>query len=191
MRMLADPVPIGRIFLDLNNPRHVPFTTEDEAIAYLCEKEEVWPLARDIAHVGLNPLALVALIPIKGQKNAYTMAEGNRRLCALKLLADPDRAPPRLRKGFETLAAQRAAPRAFRAVVFDTEEEVRPWLERMHQGAYDGRGFRAWNPEQSQRHFGSNKNKVAQNFLDYARRPKASFPRKTVRGSSPRFSVSL
>ncbi len=71
-KILDAPVPIGRIFLDLTNPRHPPLATEDEAIEYLCEKEEVWPLARDIAHVGLNPLALVGLLPIKGQKDAYT-----------------------------------------------------------------------------------------------------------------------
>jgi len=168
MRILPEPVPIGRIFLDLTNPRHVPFATEDECITYLCEEEDVWPLARDIAAIGLNPLERVALIPIKGQKNAYTMAEGNRRLCALKLLADPDRAPARLRKGFETLAAHRPSPKSFAAVVFEDDEEVRPWLERMHNGAYDGRGRRAWDSEQSQRYSGSNKNKVAQGFLDYA-----------------------
>jgi hypothetical protein len=32
MRILEKPVPIGRIFLDLTNPRHVPLQTEDEAI---------------------------------------------------------------------------------------------------------------------------------------------------------------
>ncbi|WP_347311345.1 hypothetical protein [Defluviimonas sp. SAOS-178_SWC] len=168
MRILADPVPIGRIFLDLTNPRHVDLATEDEVIEYLCDKEDVWSLARDIAHIGLNPLERVALVPVKGQKDAYTMAEGNRRLCALKLLADPDRAPARLRKGFSTLAAQRRPPKSFAAVVFDNDEEVRPWLERMHNGAYDGRGRKAWNAEQSQRYSGSNKNKVAQAFLDYA-----------------------
>jgi hypothetical protein len=168
MRILEKPVPIGRIFLDLTNPRHVPFQTEDEAIEYLCASEDVWSLARDIAAIGLNPLERVALIPIRGQKDAYTMAEGNRRLCALKLLADPDRAPARLRKGFATLATQRTAPTSFAAVVFDDDEEVRPWLERMHNGAYEGRGRRAWNAEQSQRYSGSNKNKVAQGFLDYA-----------------------
>jgi hypothetical protein len=168
MRILSDPVPVGRIFLDLTNPRHAPLGTEDEVIEYLCDKEDVWALARDIAEIGLNPLERVALIPIKGRKDAYTMAEGNRRLCALKLLADPDRAPARLRKSFADLAARRPPPKTFAAVVFDDEEEIRPWLERMHNGAHDGRGRRQWNAEQSQRYSGSNKNKVAQAFLDYA-----------------------
>lgn len=168
MRILEKPVPIGRIFLDLSNPRHEPLTTEDEAIQYLCDNEEVWALARDITDIGLSPLERVALIPIKGQKNAYTMAEGNRRLCALKLLADPDRAPAKLRKGFAALAARRKPPTEFYAAEFDDGEEVRPWLERAHNGAYEGRGRRQWNAEQSQRYSGSNKNKVAQGFLDYA-----------------------
>ncbi len=55
-------------------------------VEYLCDKEDVWPLARDITNIGLNPLELFALIPVKGHANAFTMAEGNRRLCALKLL---------------------------------------------------------------------------------------------------------
>jgi hypothetical protein len=168
MRILADPVSIGRIFLDLKNPRHTELATEDEVIEYLCDREDVWTLARDITRVGLNPLERVALIPIKGQKDAYTMAEGNRRLCALKLLADPDRAPARLRKGFSDLATQRTPPSTFAAVICDDEEDVRPWLERMHNGADEGRGRKPWNAEQKQRYSGSNKNKVAQSFLDYA-----------------------
>jgi hypothetical protein len=168
MQILSEPVPIARIFLDLANPRHVPFATEDQAIEYLCEKEDVLPLARDILRIGMNPLERVALIPVKGQAKAYTMAEGNRRLCALKLLDDPDRAPARLRKAFEALAKQRSPVKALQAVVFENDEEVRPWLERMHNGVYGGRGRKAWNSEQSQRYSGSNKNKVAQGFLDYA-----------------------
>ena len=143
--MLAKPVSIGSIFLDLVNPRHVPFANEDQVTEYLCSKEDVLPLARDITKIGLNPLERVALIPIKGQKASYTMAEGNRRLCALKLLVDPDRAPARLRKSFALLAAQRPPPKEFWAVSFNSNDEVRPWLERMHNGVYEGRGRKAWN----------------------------------------------
>ena len=168
MRILSDPVPIGRIFLDLKNPRHVALTTEDKVIEYLCDNEDILALARDIATIGLNPLERVALIPVQGHKDAYTMAEGNRRLCALKLLADPDRAPAHHRNRFATLSQHWTQPQAVSAVVFENDDEVRPWLERMHNGAYEGRGRKPWNAEQSQRYSGSNKNKVAQGFLDYA-----------------------
>lgn len=168
MRILDAPVPLGSIFLDLDNPRHVAYETEDQVIEYLCESEDVWPLARDIARIGLNPLESFALIPVRGQKDRYTMTEGNRRLCALKLMADPDRAPARLRKGFEDLATRRPPPTALRAVVFETDEEVRPWLERIHNGANGGIGRKPWNADQQQRFSGSTKNKIAQKFLDYA-----------------------
>lgn len=109
---VLDNVPLRSIFLSLDNPRHVTLATEDQVIEYLCDKEEVWPLARDIASLGLNPLERFALVPVVGKPGIFTMAEGNRRLCALKLLADPDRAPARLRKGFEGLAARWVAIKA-------------------------------------------------------------------------------
>ena len=168
MQILEKPVPIGRIFLDLNNPRHEPFSSEDQAIEYLCDKEDVWALARDIASIGMNPMERVALIPVTGQSNSYTMAEGNRRLCALMLIADPDRAPAKLRKGFEELAKNSKPIKELPAVVFKDDEEVRPWLERMHTSGQGGRGRKVWDSEQQQRYSGSSKNKLAQLFLDYA-----------------------
>src|SRR4051794_5770659 len=91
----VDAVAVGRIFLALENPRHEPFETEAQVIDYLCEKEDVYPLARDIAKHGLNPLERLALIELKKRQKGsgpanYYAAEGNRRICALKLLDDPE-----------------------------------------------------------------------------------------------------
>jgi len=98
-------VTVDRIFLDLSNPRHKPYKNEAEVIEYLCREEYVYQLARDIANIGLNPLELFALIPLekraKGATASYTVAEGNRRMCAIKLLHDPDLAPAKQRKGFQ------------------------------------------------------------------------------------------
>lgn len=164
---LLDKVPISSIFLALDNPRHVELTTEDKVIEYLCDKEDVWALARDIAHHGLNPTERFALVPEPRQAGVYRVAEGNRRLCALKLLSDPDRAPARLRKGFEGLAKLRTI-KTVPAAVFANDEEVRFWLARIHNGPQGGIGRKPWNSEQQQRFSGSNKNRVAQSFLDYA-----------------------
>ena len=96
-------IEVARIFLDRDNPRHEPYEDEDQVIEYLCRYENIYPLAKDIAQNGLNPLELLAVIPEEddegGGKATYTVAEGNRRLCALKLLDDPDRAPPSLFQG--------------------------------------------------------------------------------------------
>jgi hypothetical protein len=60
---LVDDSPVGRVFLSRDNPRHVPLDSEPKVIEYLCDKEEVYPLARDIARHGLNPLERFALYP--------------------------------------------------------------------------------------------------------------------------------
>jgi hypothetical protein len=137
---LAD-VKVGRIFIDLNNPRHVPFASEPQAIEYLCKNEGVYPLARDIKRHGLNPLERVALIPVKakdGTVTGYNMAEGNRRLCALKLLTDPERALADLRKPFQDLAQNWTPITSLPAVIFDSMESARIWLERIHSGPQGG-----------------------------------------------------
>jgi hypothetical protein len=165
-------VPLGKIFLALDNPRHEPVETEPEAIERLCNEEEVYPLARDIVRYGLSPLERLALVPVDPKKRtagSYYVAEGNRRVCALKLLADPDLAPAKQRKNFEKLAEGWASPvTSLTAPVFRDQDTVRIWLDRTHSGPQGGIGRKTWNADQKQRFSGSSKNKLAQDVLDYA-----------------------
>jgi hypothetical protein len=170
-----EAVPVGRIFLLLGNPRHKPFDTEAQAIAYLCDKEFVYPLARDIAELGLNPLERFALIPAEKRKtnqppHNYYVAEGNRRVCAIKLLNDPELAPPNLRKSFEKLAETWRPIKTVSGVLFDGVESVKVWLDRTHTGEQGGIGRRKWDAEQKSRSDGDSKNKPAQALLDYAQK---------------------
>lgn len=182
----VETVPVGRIFLGLQNPRHDPYDSEDRAIARLCEIEEVYPLARDIVRNGLNPLERLALVPLDvGKKGggviSYYAAEGNRRLCALKLLNDPDRAPAHLRKAFKALADAWSSPiNTIPGAVFDDIESVNLWLDRIHNGPQGGIGRRDWNAEQKQRFDGGSKNKAAQALLDYAQSEKMITPEERV-----------
>lgn len=166
------PIEVARIFLDLENPRHDPYEDEAQVIDYLCRYENIFPLAKDIAQNGLNPLELLAVIPESddegGGKATYTVAEGNRRLCALKLLDDPDRAPPKLRKPFEDLNEQWESIDELTCIVFPDRETVRMWLSRIHEGEQGGVGRKKWNADQTARHSGRTKNKVALAILDYA-----------------------
>lgn len=166
-------VAVNHIFLSLDNPRHVKVESEAQAIERLCAKEDIYPLARDIAKIGLNPLERFALLPIEGGKRTdkkYRVAEGNRRLCALKLLADPDLAPAKLRKSFATLSKEWKPVKTVQGTVFKDAEEVRIWLERIHNGVQGGIGRKSWNAEQKQRFDGGSKNRAAQAVLDYAER---------------------
>lgn len=167
-----ETVEIGRIFLDLENPRHEPYETEAQVIDYLCRYENVLPLAKDIATHGLSPLELLAVIPdgitARGEKQSYIVAEGNRRLCALKLLADPERAPATMRKTFEALGEHWAAIDNLVCRVFPDRDAVRMWLSRIHEGEQGGIGRKKWNADQTARFSGDTKNKVALSILDYA-----------------------
>lgn len=163
-------IPVGRIFLDFENPRHEPYKSQAEVIEYLCRDEYVYQLAKDIATHGLNPLELFALISLdrKQTEASYVVAEGNRRMCAIMLLNDPDLAPKKLRKDFKSLAEKSAKITEVLAVVFDDKNQVHTWLDRIHGGLQGGIGRKAWNPEQKTRHIGNTKNMLAQNLLDYA-----------------------
>jgi hypothetical protein len=174
--MTATPqsISVERIFLDLHNPRHKPYTTESEVIEYLCRNESVYALAKDMSEIGMNPLELFALISLdqKGKitkSTSFVVAEGNRRMCAIKLLNDPDLAPTKLRKDFEKLAEE--SNQSFSevpAILFEDGTQVDAWLERIHGGPQGGIGRKPWNAEQKTRHLGDRKNALAQSVLDYS-----------------------
>ena len=167
----VDDVAVGRVFLALNNPRHEPVESEGEAIERLCNHEDVVPLARDIVRHGLSPLERFAMTPIgktKAGGTTYWVAEGNRRVCALKLLTDPELAPPKFRKTFAKLAENWVPIRSVPAVVFNDSETLQVWLDRVHSGTQGGVGRKNWDSEQKQRFSGSSKNRIAQAILDYA-----------------------
>ena len=173
------PIAVERIFLDLSNPRHEPYKTEAEVIEFLCREEQVYSLARDIAKIGINPLEIFAVIPAnkKGTRaQSFVVAEGNRRMCALKLLDDPDLAPAKYRKDFTKLSEESVNIPEVPVIVFEDEAELNLWLERIHGGVQGGVGWKPWNPEQKTRHIGDRKNVLAQSVLDYAEKKGFIFP---------------
>lgn len=163
---------LDRIFLDPKNPRHEPYDTQSEIIDYLCRQENVYQLAKDIRENGLNPLELFALIPDEdGPDNddpTYFVAEGNRRICALKLLDDPELAPAKYRKVFQKASENWKGMPSLSCVLFEDRDAVDIWLRRIHDGEQGGIGRKKWNADQSARHSGDEKNKLALAVMDYA-----------------------
>lgn len=122
--------------------------------------------------MGINPLEIFAVIRAekKGSKatQSFIVAEGNRRMCALKLLDDPDLAPAKFRKDFTKLSEEAVRIPEVSGIVFEDETELDLWLERIHGGVQGGVGRKPWSPEQKTRHIGDRKNVLAQTVLDYA-----------------------
>lgn len=162
----ATTIDASRVFLDQKNPRHEPFEDQQDCIDYLCEQENVLALAKDIAKIGLNPLELFAVIP--ESEDSYFAAEGNRRLCAIMLLNDPELAPANSRNEFIRAAENWNPVTSLSAVVFENREEVRIWLDRIHAGADEGRGRRQWKADQKARNSLYSKNDLALAILDAA-----------------------
>jgi hypothetical protein len=171
-------VKVSRIYLDNENPRHDPINNEPEIIAHLIATENIKPLARNIAEKGrLSPLNRLGLAPHPIVKNAYITAEGNRRICALKLLADPDKASTEAdKKYFHRLAAKlETALDEVDSVIFPTIEEARPWVSLRHEGEQGGIGTKSWDAGQVARFNAKgasktvNPNIQASLLIDYAR----------------------
>lgn len=169
--MEIQQVAIKDIFLDLQNPRHEPYQSQEEVIEYLCQNEYIYALAQDIVTVGTNPLEIMALIPnheAEDGSKTYIVAEGNRRLCAFKLLEDPELAPSNERKNFKLISKNWQNLYSVPAIVFEDREAVAGWLERIHGGLQGGIGRKHWSSEQKTRFTGDTKNLMAQQLLDYA-----------------------
>ncbi|MCT6819484.1 MAG: hypothetical protein M3009_03295 [Bombella apis] len=169
-------VKIDRMYLDWSNPRHDPFDSDAETIEYLCDNENIYQLACDIKKHGLVPLERFALTRMNGDKKDnentdYKVAEGNRRLCALKLLRDPDLAPRKKRHLYKKLAEGWEHPiEQIPAVIFEDENDLNLCLERTHLGFQDGVGRKPWSAVQKERHSGGAKYSIAFALLKYGKR---------------------
>jgi hypothetical protein len=102
------------------------------------------------------------------------MVEGNRRLCAIKLLRDSSKAPAPDRKAFKRLADMKPTlPRKIDVAVFESRELANDWIALKHGGLQGGIGTRSWNASQSSRFLeslsgGKRPNSLALAVLDFA-----------------------
>lgn len=156
------------LLLHRENPRHAPKESQEDAITYLLQNEEVYNLARHMAKYGINPLEVVAVFP--DEDGNLIAAEGNRRLCAAQLLTDPEKAPdPAARTRFRSLAAKAVDVSDVNVAVFTDYDTAQPWLQVLHDGEQDGVGRRRWKPEQKARATTNlSTNSLAVALLDHA-----------------------
>jgi hypothetical protein len=185
MAHITKEVDISRIYLQNDNPRHERIENESEIISHLITNESVKGLARHIAEAGAtSPLERIAVIAHPTVRDAYVAVEGNRRICAMKLLKDPDKAGTEAhKKYFRSLSAKMERPPSkLEVAVFKDMETARPWISLRHEGLQDGAGTKSWNPEQKARFNtqGNSKNPNIQASLlvDYARRQRLLSPEK-------------
>ncbi|WP_181458320.1 MULTISPECIES: hypothetical protein [Lonsdalea] len=155
------------LYLDSKNPRHDPINNRMEIINYLVQNEKVKVLAKSIAENGTSPLESLAVM--EDDSGHFIALEGNRRVCALTLLNDPDLCPENERSYFRKLAEDNDIIQdSVECILFPNREDANKWIELRHNGEQDGAGLLTWNATQKTRHFGSSDNTLALKLLDYA-----------------------
>lgn len=162
-------ISLDKMLLDGENPRHSSLKSQKEIIAHLCAYEKVYELAEDICKHGINDLENLALIE---DGDMYVVAEGNRRVCALKLLNKPSLLSTKsLRKKFENLSRQKCKKiQKVSSAIFDNRDDpaLKIYLQRLHNGEQGGKGRRAWGTEEQERFSHDQKNLLRRKLLDYA-----------------------
>jgi len=131
------------IALDRDNPRiNVEVgDKESDIIRKLILYEEVEDLARKIMKTGLLPGERIIVVQENGQ---WVVLEGNRRICACKLLLSERLVPPELRKTFPkiTTASEIALIEKVDADVAPDRKAAEPLLTLRHTET----GVRKWKP---------------------------------------------
>lgn len=149
-------IKIDLLLLSCDNPRLDPTFSEDESIFNMVkdQNEKLFELASDIVTYGLNPLDTIGVYPSEIFTGFYEVGEGNRRLCALKLLQNPSKIKhinPTLFSKFETLSKEFSLPEFIEVAVFEDEKSMRHWMEIRHMGEQSGKGLSKWNSIQKAR----------------------------------------
>ncbi|RYY84838.1 MAG: hypothetical protein EOO15_18465 [Chitinophagaceae bacterium] len=129
-------------------------------------------LAESIANSGLNPMDRWLVLKSPAGTD-YIVYEGNRRLAALKLLAQPTlihslSIPAPLTKRFEKLAKTFASNGLVPAVdcfVIPDRETGAQWLQQRHTGENGGRGIVQWSGVATARFRGSDPALQALDFV--------------------------
>lgn len=140
------------LLLDVENPRHASANNQREAIDLLLDgmSDKLLRLADDITHNGLSPID--ELLVLQNRNGTYTVLEGNRRIAAIKLLANPNLAAGRsIESDLKRLAAKASLPSTIRCSVATSREEAKHWQELRHTGQNEGAGVVPWSAESTQR----------------------------------------
>ena len=163
-------IPLDDIKLNLNNPRFWSSEDESEAIAKICSKGDVHLLAKDIVDNDLDPLDQVVISSADG----VTVADGNRRICALKLLKNPDLAPEKMDDVFQKIVTEKRKEikdwqpiSEVEVIIFRKEEDEKKWILRKHAGYNRGVGKRDWDPLHQAR-YGAERYQLPYSIIKYA-----------------------
>ena len=146
-------VAFNKLHFDPYNPRGEAESDEEKIRALYGAQSETVVLATHMAEHGQNPLDRLGVIEHPKLPDHFVIREGNRRLCAMQLLRDPERAPTvAIQKVFQRIASGgRPVPDEVQAVLFRKKPSARVWMSVKHEGPQGGLGTLTWGPNQKAR----------------------------------------
>lgn len=158
---MAEPlrIPLRDLHPDPKNPRlpdSVQGAPEEEILQYVRAHGELTELARSFADNGY--FIQEPILVVDRAEGGYTVVEGNRRVCTLKLLVDDDR------HSFidvDLTEDRRQELSTVPAVVLDSVEDLHRYVGFRHIS-----GLQPWSPEAKARYLFSEVQKVAKTDAD-------------------------
>lgn len=142
---------LGQLKLDQENIRIGPKPQPDQRATLKAlaadQTQKLVNLALDLLDVGPSPGEPIWVTADPKERGQYIVLEGNRRVCALKMLDNPAlAADTEVASAFAQMAKDFAAKpiRSLEAQVFTSREEARPFIERRHMSAASGVALQRW-----------------------------------------------
>lgn len=158
---------LDELHLDLKNPRFAGLSSQREALEKIVVSQgsKIVNLAEDIVTEGMSPAHRMLVMHAPGKGNSgYIVMDGNRRLAALRVLANPSVLDGMKGVGDLTALKLRKLAKEFNlssiqpldVFVCKNEGQVRHWIEAIHTGENDGRGVVGWDGIATARYRGQN-----------------------------------
>lgn len=146
---------ISDLALFLQNPRLSDSENQIESVRKMMhdQGESLIKLGSSIVADGLSPIELIGVAYDELTKK-YVVLEGNRRVCALKLLNNPMLAEDKsFRIAFESLKSTFDSNpiTEVNCVVFKSVSDSFKWVIKRHTGRQEGAGMVPWDPIQQDR----------------------------------------
>jgi hypothetical protein len=165
---------IDQLLLDTENPRIGDASSQHDALQRILDdqEEKLFELAQSIVADGMNPLDRLLVLRENKASNRFVALEGNRRVAALKILANPVvltglNLKPALQKRLEELAQNFNKARVepldgYEAV---SREAGASWIHLRHTGENEGRGVVGWSGHAAARFRGTDPGLQALEFV--------------------------
>lgn len=155
---------IDDLLLDAENPRFIRGNSQRDILQKVLDdqKEKLYALAESIVDEGMNPMDRLLVVRDEQDPEKLVTLEGNRRVAALKILANPSvltglQIKESLQKRFEKLAERfdRTEVEPIAGFEVPDRETGTSWILLRHTGENDGRGVVSWSGMAASRFRGS------------------------------------